>query len=689
MTETTSLLIEIFCEELPARMQRGGLSQFKQFVLEGLQAEGLDPGVVHEGVTPRRLALGFDTIPTQTEGGLEERRGPRVGAPEGAVAGFAKGAGVNASELIKKDTPKGEFWVAEIRKEAKPLELILKSIVPEALDKIHWPKAMRWADGKATWARPIQKITVILGGELIEIPTDYVQTINAKTFEGHRFMGQGSFTATTFHDYETKLKENFVILDPDTRKEMIRTQAQDIAKAHHLSLIEDENLLEELTGLVEYPVCYLANIDHEMMSLPREVLITTLKVHQKYLCLETADGKLAPHFIIISNMKSSDGGKTIIQGNERVARARLSDGRFGYDHDCSRSMDDFREDLSGLIFYTGLGTMAGKAERLEKLCTEFAPLFQTDAEQAALAGRYAKADLVSEMVGEFPELQGIMGRYYLQDTNPEVAIAVGEHYRPSGPNDALPETTLGQVLSLADRLDTLVGFFGVGQKPTGSKDPYALRRACLGVIRILQNTHNMAIEDLIAKAVFVWSDAGISLPEKSNITSGLVSFFKDRLLVFWKEAGYQHDHIQSVLDRHLPLDIADAHACIKALKLFLGTDQGASLISVYRRAANIVSQAEEEGTAPKSGGYDPAQFVTSEEKSVHKGLTEFRTHDFTGNYDGLFKALLDLEAPLKGFFDNVTVQDKDTTLRENRLKLLTSIRSEFEGVLSFRKIEIK
>src|SRR5471030_1200462 len=530
------LFLELLSEEIPARMQARASDDFKRLVCDGLKAAGLAFTDAKAFVTPRRIALVVDGLPAARADVSEEKRGPRVGAPEQAVLGFLKGAGLaSLDQAEKRDTGKGEFWFAVINKKGGPTADALPGIIDTAMKALPWPKSMKWGSGTMQWVRPLLSIVALFDGKVLKgeiAPGGQMAPIKfGDTTRGHRFLSKGEIKVTGVTDYLTKLKEARVMLDPDERRKTILAGAQRLAGEAQVTLKVDEALLDEVAGLVEWPVPLLGTIDAEFMGVPAEVLIVSMKTHQRYFATTTADGALASRFIVVANTIARDGGKVIAAGNERVLRARLSDAKFFWDQDRKVTLEERLPALKGIVFHAKLGTQAERVERIVRLAGEIAKSVPgSDAGQVAQAARLCKADLTSGMVGEFPELQGVMGRYYAlgQKLPAPVAEAIGDHYAPAGPNDRCPSAPVSIAVALADKLDALISFWKIGEKPTGSRDPYGLRRAALGVIRIIvENKLRLPLGDFFQE-------------------KDLLEFFAERLKVQVREKGMRHDSVDAV-----------------------------------------------------------------------------------------------------------------------------------------------
>ena len=712
------LLVELLSEEIPARMQARAADDLRRLVTDGLKGAGLEFTEARAFVTPRRLALVVDGIPSKQPAVTEERRGPRADAPERAIQGFLKGNGLTLDQCEKRTTPKGDFLFAVIEKKGQATEDVMKALLPTLIFDFPWPKGMYWGEKGAVlrWIRPLRRVLCLFGGESISISEKLVaidstlQLPPDNNTVGHRFLSPEPFKVRDFADYEAKLREVYVMLDADERRKAIAGQAEKLAKKEKLAVMPDDALLAEVAGLVEWPVALMGRIDEAFMDLPEEVLSTAMRHHQKYFSVVDAKGKLAPRFIVVANTEATDGGKAIIAGNERVLRARLADARYFWDQDRKRSLESRVADLSGMVFQEKLGSVADKAERMAALARVLAEHTGADADLAERAGRLAKADLTTEMVVEFPVLQGVMGRYYaLADGDPaEVAEAIADHYAPQGPADRCPSAPVSVAVALADKIDSLVGFWAIDEKPTGSKDPYALRRAALGVIRlIVDNGHRLPLRTVFLQAC---SDSGFRADTTKYgwIVAELLDFFAERLKVQFRDRGVRHDLISAVFaqrqtdfvrelesstDAPIPgeVDLIRVLARVDALSKFLDTKDGADLLVAYRRAANIVRDEEK-----KDGEiYQPAVYQS--------GLAEGREFELWSElervrddieptlereeFEKAMKILSRLRGPVDKFFEEVRVNVEAATLRENRLCLLSYIVWVMDLVADFSKIE--
>lgn len=763
------LLLELFSEEIPARMQAQAGKDFERLVVGALS----DRGLMFEGVKafagPRRLTLAVTGLPARQPDVSEEKKGPRVGAPEKALEGFLRSAGVTLEECQKQSDAKGEFYVAVIARLGRATAEVIAEIVPEAMAKLPWPKSMRWGTaGQVRWVRPLHSILATFDGDVV--PFEFAGIKSGNTTLGHRFLSDGKpIKVKHFEDYEAALKDAHVILDAEERKEIILHDAQQKAFALGLELIEDEGLLNEVSGLAEWPVVLIGTIEDQFMDVPPEILQTSMRTHQKYFALRSphpsrpaarapqddadtqsrhpevppqaaskGDG-IANRFALVANMIAADGGKEIVAGNERVLRARLSDAKFFWDQDRKTKLSARVDALKNIVFHAKLGTQYERVERIEALAGEIAQKIGADVAKAKRAARLCKADLTTGVVGEFPELQGVMGRYYaLHDgEDPEVAEAIRDHYRPVGPTDAVPTAPVSIAVALAEKVVSLTGFFFVGEIPTGSKDPYALRRAGLGLIRIvLDNRLRLPLsehcglemlawlqilsavqmdtqlnqirnglelsqslrsikravdrlEDRLIKKMEVVSDREI---EKSLIAGWNVVFFlADRLKVALREKGTRHDLIDAVFSLGTEDDLVRLVARVEALQTFLKTEDGANLLTAYKRAANILRAEEKKDKTAYDGTPDPEALKLPEEKKLFEYLAEaselIRAEVERERFVEAMGVMARLRGPVDAFFDKVTVNDPDPALRKNRLLLLSRLRSTLHLVADFSKIE--
>jgi glycyl-tRNA synthetase beta chain len=726
----SELLLELLSEEIPARMQLRAADDLKRLLIDGLKARGLETGDARAYATPRRLALVVDSVPAKSPAVVEERKGPRVGAPVSAVEGFLKAVGLASisDAMVIKDEKKGDYYVARIEKPGRAAPEIVAETVLDIAGKFPWPKSMRWVSSPFPWVRPLKSVLCLLNGKVVPFEIAGLEAGNET--RGHRFLGPGPFKIKSFTDYESKLAAHHVILDPAKRIAAISDQAHALAKEAKLELVEDEALLTENAGLTEWPVVLMGSFDKAFLEVPAEVLMTSMKTHQKCFSLrDPRTKKLANKFLVVANLVTRDSGAHIIAGNEKVIRARLADAKFFWEQDLKHPLGEMAGKLAGITFHEKLGSQKDRVERLEQLAFELAGACDADPQDARRAAGLAKADLVSEMVGEFPELQGLMGRYYAEHvgTKPEIARALELHYKPKGPNDTVPREDQGDAVAvavaLADKLDTLVCFWTIGEKPTGSGDPYQLRRAALGVIRIvLENDLRLPLIEILEKAGsrylgFVTpSDAHLkrelSRETKSHhkkpadvtaaaeerarqltftdIIEDLLSFFADRLKVFLREQGKRHDLIDAVFALGGQDDLALIVRRVEALDTFLKTDDGANLLAGVKRAANILAIEEKKDKRSYAGPYDLKLITEKEEAALAAAIEAVKQDTIAAinveNFAGAMRALSELRPPVDEFFDKILVNAEDQKLRENRLRLLSEIRAATLTVADFSKI---
>ncbi|HEY0033228.1 MAG TPA: glycine--tRNA ligase subunit beta [Devosia sp.] len=669
------LLLELFSEEIPARFQRRAADDLRKAVTNAL----VDAGLVYEGakafVTPRRLALTVTGLPARSPDTREEKKGPKVGAPQPAVDGFLRAAGLSSIDQAKveSDPKKGDFYVAQINKPGADAIALLSTILPKVLTDFPWAKSMRWGTGSFNWVRPLRAITATFGSETEDpqvIPFTANDVQSGQTTFGHRFLAPQPISVRRFDDYVTALERAKVVLDIDRRKDIIRSEAEHLAFAQGLSLISDEGLLEEVAGLVEWPVVMMGAFDPDFLKLPEEVIIATIRANQKCFCLRDKDGKLAPNFIITANTVATDGGTIITAGNERVIRARLSDAAFFYNGDLATPLENSIPKLEDSVFHAKLGTQFARVERLVKLAGEIAPQVGADPERAKRAAMLAKADLTTGMVGEFPELQGLMGRYYAsaQGEPADIATAIEMHYKPLGPTDQVPTEPTSIAIALADKLDLLTGFWRINEKPTGSRDPFALRRAALGVIRIIsENTLRFPLQ----------------------VEPDLLAFFHDRLKVALRDAGARHDLVDAVISSDSN-DIREITQRAEALSTLLSSPDGLNLLAGYKRAANILAAEEKKDNKSYSGAVDQSLLQGSEETALAFAVDAVHpavgSHVAKDDYKGAMAELATLRAPVDSFFETVLVNDPDQAVRANRLNLLARLRDTMHLVADFSKV---
>ena len=685
------LLLELLSEEIPARMQARAAEDLRALVTKGLEAAGLGFDSAEAFATPRRLALVVRGLPARQPDRTVERKGPKADAPAKAIEGFLKSVGMARDQVVERETDKGPVLFAVMEETGRPTEAVAGDAVAAAITGFHWPKSMRWGAGDAVWVRPLQGCLAVFGGARLHRDVGH-GIAAAGTTVGHRFLAPAPFEVSGFDEYRDKLRAAYVVLDAGERKRIILEGAEDLAKNEGLRLRQDSGLLDEVAGLVEWPVPLIGTIDEKFLGLPAEVLVTAMRTHQRYFALETAAGALAPRFVVVAGTQAKDGGKAIVAGNERVLRARLADAEFFWNQDRRTTLASKAPALGEIVFHEKLGTVDAKVDRVQALAGEIAGWVPgADRDKVRSAARLAKADLVTGMVGEFPELQGIMGRYYaLHDgESAEVAEAVADHYAPAGPDDRCPSAPVSVALALADRIDTLVGFWAIGEKPTGSKDPFALRRAALGVIRLV--LENRLSVPLLAAFDTAASNFPKEVPFDPDKARDLLAFFADRLKVHLREKGVRHDLIAAVFALTGEDDLVRLLARVDALAKFLGGEDGADLLTAYRRAANIVRIEERKDSKEYSGEADPGLLREDGEKALAAALADARktltaalaAQDFAG----AMAALAALRTPVDAFFDRVTVNADDAPLRENRLKLLSRITTTLEQVADFSRIE--
>jgi glycyl-tRNA synthetase beta chain len=747
----SELLLELFSEEIPARMQATAAADLQKLVVDGLKAQGLTVVAARNYVTPRRLTLVIEGVPPKSADVSEEKKGPRVGAPDMAIQGFLKTSGFKSLDeaTLVQDAKKGDYYVAKIEKPGREAAAIIADVVIDVINKFPWPKSMRWgaapdagasnkapdsgASNKAPlqWVRPLHSIICLLAGKVVPLTISGITSGN--TTSGHRFLSPGTFAVTDFADYNAKLRAAHVALDPKDRATLIAEQAKAIAKSHKLALVEDEGLLNENAGLTEWPTVLMGTFDEAFLNVPAECLTTAMRAHQKCFSLkDPKTGKLANKFLLTSNLKAADEGTAIIHGNQKVIRARLSDAKFFWDQDLKRSLPTMAHELGGITFHEKLGSQADRVERITELARSIAKTIDAEPELAGRAAQLCKADLVSGTVGEFPELQGLMGRYLAEagKENPKIAAAIEQHYKPKGAGDTVPRLHKGEGVSiavaLADKLDTLVGFWAINEKPTGSGDPYQLRRAALGVIRIvLENDLRLPLISVFKSAgirylgqfarknvratldaivqtqqavealddtIVGWDEIRLA-KEKSAVgekSEDLLVFFIERLKVYLKDQGARHDLIDAVISLGGQDDLALIVKRVNALGTFLKTDDGANLLAGVKRAANIITSEEKKDKLTHAGTADAKLLTAPEELALHAAIQKVQADTSKAvdveNFGGAMRALAELRAPVDAFFEKVTVNDPDPAIRLNRLKLLSEIRLATAKIADFGKI---
>jgi glycyl-tRNA synthetase beta chain len=748
------LLIELFSEEIPARMQRRAREDLKKLVTDGLVEAGLTYASAGAFSTPRRLVLSVEGLTGESRALREERKGPRADAPAAAVEGFLRATGLTLDQLEVREEKKAQVYFAVVEKPGRKAEAIVADVLERVIRSFPWPKSMRWGRGTLRWVRPLQGILCLLsdetGAHVVPMEVDGITAGN--TTEGHRFMGAGRFTVHGFDDYVVKLKRAFVVLDSDEREAAIWQGATNAAFAAGMDVVPDAGLLAEVAGLVEWPVVLMGRIAPEFLDLPPEVLQTSMKEHQKFFSVRNPKTGRIEGFVTVANIDAADGGAVILKGNQKVLSARLSDAKFFWENDLRVAkapsefgpMGEWVEGLRAVTFHGKLGSQAERVERIAALAREIAPMVGADADLAAAAARVAKADLRSAMVGEFPELQGLMGMYYARAAGMDeaVALAARDHYSPLGPSDAVPTEPVSVAVALADKLDTLTGFWAIDEKPTGSKDPFALRRAALGVIRLVlgngvrlellpifavrtvTNALNprmaqagQVVEQIVGKIKELGSsveqeqarrivDQAIAgngtTPDIQQLASelatlgiskgsDLLSFLHDRLKVYLKDQGIRHDIIDACLampgNDDLTLLVKRAEALAAALK----TEDGANLLQGYKRANNILTQAEAKDGVEYSYGADVKFAETDEERALFAALdaadAKIGPAMAAEDFATAMTAMAALRAPVDAFFNAVQVNADSAIIRRNRLNLLSRIRAICSGVVDLSRIE--
>lgn len=686
------LIFEILSEEIPSRMQHNAAESLRSGFEDKLKALGIFYKSCRSFVTPRRLVLFADGMSLTQEDSVAERKGPKVDANKEAIDGFLRSTGLTMDQLTVKETPKGDFYFAIVRQKGRQTKDILKDVLTDIMNNFTWPKSMRWGAYDLRWVRPINNIACVFGNEVLDLKFGHF-TANNQTF-GHRFLGTGAITIGSFDDYETDLERNYVVLDQSRRKKFIHDEVLNIANSNGLNLIEDEGLLNEVTGLVEWPSVMLGKIDEQFMNLPEEVLITTVKVNQKYFCLRDRAGKLAPYFIFVANIKPNFGADKIVEGNQRVLRARLSDAKFFFETDKHKGLESFAPKLSDMVFHAKIGSVKERAERIiditEDIIKQISPQSKEDAVRAA---KLCKADLASGMVGEFPELQGIMGYYYAAAAGekPNVANAIKDHYRPAGPNDAIPNNSVSATVALADKIEAMVSLYAAGERATGSKDPYALRRLALGIIRIIEeNKISIELKPIIKKAIKLLPSSALKGVDKDKTIEELIDFISDRIKHQLKAQNYPADVINCILGRPEEIDIVSLKNNVITLSQYLSSQQGAAAIDAFKRALNILRIEEKKDGSKYTPKPSSSLFVDGAERGLFKELAEVDADAKTALKDGDFKqALLSfarLPTYINTFYDNTTINAEDKKLRDNRLKLSALVVETYLKVADLDKL---
>ena len=695
------LLLELLSEEIPARMQARAADDLRRMVSERLVAAGLAYEGAKAFVTPRRLALSVHGVPARQPDIKEEKKGPRVGAPENAIAGFLKAAGLRSIKEAKvQPDKKGDFYVAVMDKPGRPAIDVIAEMIPEVVRTFPWPKSMRWGSGRFNWVRPLHSIAATFGPEtedpeIVRFEVDGIKS--GDETRGHRFMAPAPFTVRRFDDYIAKLEKAKVVLDPARRADTILADAKNLAFAQGFELVEDDGLLAEVAGLVEWPVTLIGTFDQAFLSIPDEVIRATIRNNQKCFVLrDPQTARLVNKFILVANEEAIDGGKAIVAGNERVIRARLSDAKFFYETDLKTPLEDRLPKFEQIVFHEKLGTQAERIARITALAGQIAPVVDADRAKAERAAQLCKADLLTEVVGEFPELQGLMGRYYAEAQNEDEAVAHAceDHYRPKGPDDLVPADPISVSVALADKIDTLVGFWSIDEKPTGSKDPYALRRAALGAIRIiLDNNLPIGLRSVVENHASKFYP-GLVKNEGRFKVDDLMSFFEDRLTVQLRDQKARHDLVAAVLDNSSLVSgqlLTLIVRRVEALGKFLDSDDGKNLLAGYKRATNIIRIEEKKDKREYTGTPDAKKYEVTEEKALAEAIDVAKKEASAAvakeDFAAAMRAMAKLRPRVDAFFDKVTVNVDDKPLRENRLKLLNEIREATRSVADFSKIE--
>ena len=681
------LLIELFSEEIPAGLQAPAAQSLKKLLTNGMVEAGLTYANASAFHTARRLTLVVEGLLDASPTVQEERKGPKVGAPEQAIDGFLRGAGLSMDDLEVRDDKKGQVYFAKITKPGRPAAEIVAEVLEATIRNFPWPKSMRWGSGSLRWVRPLQSILCVLSNEaeVSVVPLDVDGIKAGNQTRGHRFMAPDAFAVSGFEDYETKLKRAKVILRADERQAAIWQEAQTQAFALGQSVVEDTGLLAEVAGLVEWPVVLMGQIDEEFLDLPPEVLKTSMKEHQKFFSVSNPKTGRIERFVTVANIEAADQGATILKGNQKVLAARLADAKFFWENDLREAkagMGNWQAALENVTFHNKLGSQAARIKRIAALARDLAPVVGADPDMAEQAALVAKADLSSQMVYEFPELQGLMGRYYAEKAgmSADIAAACEAHYSPLGPSDDVPTAPVSVAVALADKLDMLTGFWAIDEKPTGSKDPFALRRAALGVIRLILDNHlTLPLADRLTAA-----DAGAGAAD-------LLGFFQDRLKTYLRDRGIRHDVIDACIAMPQSDDLALLVKRAAALQGALATDDGENLIQGFKRANNILSQAEEKDGVEYSFGADVKYAENEAEKVLFAALDSadktIQPAMATQNFATAMAAMATLRGPIDAFFEAVKINADSALVRRNRLNLLSRIRTTCLSVADLTKVE--
>lgn len=684
----SDLLLELFSEEIPAGLQAPAAEALAKAIREGLAAASLPVTGEKTYYAPRRVALVLEGLPDVQPDVILEKKGPKVGANAQALEGFCRSVNLSADQLEQREVGKDTFYYAIIAQKGRPVAEVLQEVIEEALAAYVWPKSMRWGRREIRWVRPLHSMLCLLGSTVVPVRFGHI-TAGNQTF-GHRFHAPEAITIASPSEYVQALERARVIVDADARKAIIRERGEALLKADGYRIKTDDGLLAEVANLVEWPVPLAGVIEPEFMSLPPEVLETVMKTHQRYFSVVDGNGQTAPRFLTVSNLEASDGGKAIVHGNQRVLRARLSDARFFWEQDLKHPLETRLESLKQVVFHAKVGTQYERVERIVALSGFLAGQLGYNVTQAERAARLAKADLASGMVGEFPELQGLMGRYYAlkQGEDEAVANAIRDHYKPQGPKDSVPSEPASVCVAMAEKLDTLVSLFAAGEKPTGSRDPFALRRAAIGVMMIvLENGLRLNLNEVLAKAC-----------KDKAVAEELRAFFADRLKVYLREKDIRHDVVQAVLNRfnrdaNAPFDVSDVVEKARALQAFLDSDQGQALLIAYRRAANILNDTpaflKQADTKP---AVERSLLASDQEIRLTEALE--RTHaDFASarpeqGYQATLDLLASLKDPIDNFYQAVLINDPADVARTlNRRSLLGEITRTFQQIADFSQVE--
>ena len=681
------LLIELFSEEIPARLQAQAADSLKKLVTAGMVNAGLTYTNAAAFHTPRRLTLAVAGLSEASPTVQEERKGPKVGAPEQAIQGFLRGSGLKMEDLEIRDDKKGQAFFATIIRPSRLATEIIAEVLEATIRNFPWPKSMRWGNGSLRWVRPLQSILCLLSGEAETqiVPVEVDGILAGNTTRGHRFMAPDAFMVNGFDDYEAKLKRAKVILRADERSAVIWQEATNQAFALGQDVVEDVDLLAEVSGLVEWPVVLQGQIDNDFLDLPPEVLKTSMKEHQKFFSVSNTKTGRIERFVTVANIETPDQGATILKGNQKVLAARLADAKFFWENDLREAkagMGKWQNSLENVTFHNKLGSQSDRIKRIAALARELAPFVKADADIAEKAALVAKLDLSSEMVYEFPELQGLMGRYYALEAGmgADIAQACEAHYSPLGPSDDVPEAPVSVAVALADKFDMLMGFWSINEKPTGSKDPFALRRAALGVIRLIM------VNELTLPLTVIVKSTGVS-----SGANDLIEFFQERLKGFLREEGIRHDVIDACIAMPSSDDLSLLAKRARALQTMLTTDDGESLVQGFKRANNILSQAEKKDGVEYSYGADIKFAESDAEKMLFAALdkvdAQIKTLIDSEDFLSAMTAIATLRGPIDQFFEAVKINADSAMIRRNRLNLLSRIRTTCLSVADLSKLE--